>query len=230
MLKSAKKRDLMDKKVLILCTGNSCRSIMAEALINDRLKGVKAYSSGVRSSGVVNPLAKKLLQEKGIWRDEYHSKELSKVLDREYDLVVTVCDNAKESCPIFPKDTKVIHIGFEDPDGKSYDKFIEVFEDIEDRLLKGVKEELGFGVKRELFKTSKGVKISFSGVVRKEEIVKMVENCSTGKCDCMSDDTKRKIKDMQVSGEDGDVNLDLSGEVSKKEIEEALKRSKVINR
>jgi hypothetical protein len=78
-------------------------------------------------------------------------------------------------------------------------------------------------------KTNKGVKISFMGEVKKQNIVSMVENCSTGKCECMSDETKKKISNMQVSGKDGDVKLDLSGDISTKEIEEALAKSKVIN-
>ena len=82
---------------------------------------------------------------------------------------------------------------------------------------------------KNVFKTADGVKISFTGVVEKRNIVQMVENCQTGQCECMSDDTKAKIKGMDISGADGDVSLDLSGEVSKEEIEAALARSKVIN-
>lgn len=115
----------MDKKVLILCTGNSCRSIIAEALINSHLEGVVAESSGVKASGRVNPNAEKLLKEHGEWRDEYHSKVIEEVINTEFDLVVTVCDNAKESCPMFPRKVDVIHVGFEDPDGKDYDAFEE---------------------------------------------------------------------------------------------------------
>ena len=80
-------------------------------------------SSGVKASGKVNPHAKKLLQENGLWRDEYHSKTIDKVMDEDFDLVVTVCDNATETCPMFPKKTKVIHVGYEDPDGKNYSAF-----------------------------------------------------------------------------------------------------------
>jgi len=108
----------MSKKVLILCTGNSCRSIIAEALINAELDGIEANSSGVKASGRVNPNAKKVLEEAGIWKDYYHSKTIDTVLDNAYDLVVTVCDNAKETCPVFPKAVKTLHISFEDPDGK----------------------------------------------------------------------------------------------------------------
>ena len=105
---------ILEKKVLILCTGNSCRSIIAEALINAKLDGIHADSSGVRASGRVNLNAKKLLEDKGIWKEEYHSKTIDKVIDNEYDLVVTVCDHANETCPMFPKAVKVIHVGFED--------------------------------------------------------------------------------------------------------------------
>lgn len=133
----------MNKKVLILCTGNSCRSIIAEALINAKLDGVSADSSGVKASGKVNPNAKKLLIEKGIWSEEYHSKTIDKVIHNAYDLVVTVCDNANETCPMFPKVTKTIHIGFEDPDGKDFSAFLKTYKEIEEILLPKVKEALG---------------------------------------------------------------------------------------
>lgn len=132
----------MTKNVLVLCTGNSCRSIIGEALINAHLEDIKAYSSGTKPSGKVNPNAKKLLKEKGIWSDVYHSKELSEVLHVKYDLVVTVCDNAKESCPMFPGVVKKIHVGFEDPDGADYEAFEKTYEEIKNVLLPKVKEAL----------------------------------------------------------------------------------------
>jgi len=82
---------------------------------------------------------------------------------------------------------------------------------------------------KKVFKTGKGVKINFFGTVEKQNIVTMVENCSTGKCECMSDDTKAKITDMKVSGMDGDVALNLEGDVSVEEIQAALAKSKVLN-
>ena len=130
------------KKVLILCTGNSCRSIMAEGLINKYLEGVKAYSAGVNPSGKVNENAKKILMKENAWREEYHSKDIDEIMDIDFDLVVTVCDNAKETCPTFPKKTKTIHIGFEDPDGKSYDEFEKLAEEMKERLLLKIKEEI----------------------------------------------------------------------------------------
>ncbi len=84
-------------------------------------------------------------------------------------------------------------------------------------------------MKKDVFKTGKGVKINFTGVVQKQQIVKMVENCSTGACECMSDETKKKITNMQVDGKDGNVELNLSGDIAKEEIEKALAKSKVLN-
>ena len=133
----------MDKKVLILCTGNSCRSIIAEAVLNKYLDGVEAQSSGVKASGKVNPNAKKVLQENNLWEDRYHSKTIDKVMDIDFDLVVTVCDNAMESCPVFPKNTKVIHVGYEDPDGKNYSAFEKTLKLIKMELTPIVRMELG---------------------------------------------------------------------------------------
>ena len=132
----------MNKKVLILCTGNSCRSIIAEALINAKLEGIIADSSGVSASGKVNPNAKKLLEKKGIWNEKYHSKTIEKVINNEYDLVITVCDHANEACPMFPKAVKVVHISFEDPDGKGFEAFENTYKEIEEILLPKVMEAL----------------------------------------------------------------------------------------
>jgi arsenate reductase len=116
---------------------------MAEALINAKLERcVEAYSSGVKASGRVNSYAKELLQEHDMWREEYHSKTIEEIIGIDFDLIVTVCDNAKESCPIFPKPTRTIHIGFEDPDGKSPEAFANTLFQIETRLLPIVEKEL----------------------------------------------------------------------------------------
>ncbi len=131
------------KEVLILCTGNSCRSIMAEALVNAKMSEcVHAQSSGVKASGKVNPHAQALLETKGYWSDTYHSKVIETVLDTAFDLVITVCDAAKESCPMFPKATKTIHIGFEDPSGKEIEEYAKTLTLIEKELLPIIKQEL----------------------------------------------------------------------------------------
>ena len=128
------------KKVLVLCTGNSCRSIIAEALINAKVDGIEAKSAGVKASGKVNANAKRVLEANEIWDEGYYSKNIDKVLDEDFDLVITVCDNAKESCPVFPKAVKVIHVGFEDPDGKEYSEFEKTYKEIEERLLGEIRE------------------------------------------------------------------------------------------
>ncbi len=84
-------------------------------------------------------------------------------------------------------------------------------------------------MKKVVEKIDTGVKISFTGAVQKQNIIKMVENCATGQCECMSDETKAKVTNMQVSGKDGSVLLELSGDIQKKEIEDALIKSKVLN-
>jgi len=131
------------KQVLILCTGNSCRSIMAEAILNTKLgECVEAQSSGVKASGKVNPHAQALLESKGEWRAAYHSKVIESVLNTAFDLVVTVCDHAKETCPVFPKAVKTIHIGFDDPSGKAILEYEKTYDLIEKELLPIVKAEL----------------------------------------------------------------------------------------
>ena len=84
-------------------------------------------------------------------------------------------------------------------------------------------------MQKNVSKTNSGIKINFLGKVEKQNIVTMVQNCSTGACECMSDDTKAKIKDMKVDGIDGDVELNLEGDLTVQEIQDALAKSKVIN-
>lgn len=73
-----------------------------------------------------------------------------------------------------------------------------------------------------------GVKITFTGAVQKQNVVEMVERCQTGKCDCMSDESKKKIEAMEISGKDGDVELSIKGDIDIKEIREAVSKSPLI--
>jgi len=102
-------------KVLFLCTGNSCRSQMAEAWTN-RLKGdhFEAYSAGVQPKRI-DPRAIKVMAEAGVDISSQESKNVDAFGNPEFDYVITLCDNARESCPYFPAKTKLIHQGFEDP-------------------------------------------------------------------------------------------------------------------
>jgi uncharacterized OsmC-like protein len=84
-------------------------------------------------------------------------------------------------------------------------------------------------MEKKVIKTAQGVNINFSGEVEKDKIFKMVENCAHGQCDCMKEDTKRKIKEMKVEEVDeGEIQIVLTGDMDKKEIDEAIQRSKVI--
>ena len=131
------------KNVLILCTGNSCRSIMAEAMINAHLgKCVEAQSSGVKASCQVNPHAQALLESKGEWKEEYHSKVIETVINTPFDLVVTVCDHAHETCPTFPKVVKTLHMSFDDPSGKAVEEYDKTYELIKQKLLPKIEQEL----------------------------------------------------------------------------------------
>lgn len=133
------------KNILILCTGNSCRSIMGEALANHYLAelGIKAYSSGVQPSGTVNPNAIKALQKEGISTNGLSSKTIDKLPVQEFDLVVTVCDHANETCPMFAGNAKKIHVGFEDPSGGAEDGYTKTLHEIKNTLLPKIKEALG---------------------------------------------------------------------------------------
>jgi arsenate reductase len=105
----------MSLKVLILCTGNSARSQMAEGLL--RHKGgadYEVYSAGVEPS-FVRPEAIAVMQDIGIDISGHRSKSVDEFLGQEFDYVITVCDNAKEHCPIFPGRAKRIHWSFDDP-------------------------------------------------------------------------------------------------------------------
>jgi len=131
------------KNVLILCTGNSCRSIMAEAMINTHLgECIEAQSSGVKASGKVNPHAQALLESKGEWRAQYHSKVIETVINTPFDLVVTVCDHAHETCPTFPKVVKTLHMSFDDPSGKEVEAYAKTYELIKQELLPKIEQEL----------------------------------------------------------------------------------------
>lgn len=74
-----------------------------------------------------------------------------------------------------------------------------------------------------------GVKISFTGDVKKQNITQIVQNCSSGKCECMNTDMKKKISNMEVDGDDGNISLNISGDITKEEIEDALSKSKVLH-
>lgn len=132
-------------RVLILCTGNSCRSQMAEALWETLGEGVwEAESAGSRPSGYVHPLAIRVIAELGIDISRFASKSLDQFRDQPFDLVVTVCDNAKEACPVFSCAKQTLHWPFEDPavaTGEDDDK-LKVFRKVRDQIRQRIAEYL----------------------------------------------------------------------------------------
>ena len=103
-------------KALILCTGNSCRSMMAQGFVKHFNPGWIVESAGTKPAERINPYAVKVMAEKGIDITGEHPKLVDQFLDHEFDYVITVCDGAKEVCPVFTgKVCHRLHIGFEDP-------------------------------------------------------------------------------------------------------------------
>jgi arsenate reductase (thioredoxin) len=135
-------------KVLFLCTENACRSQMAEGLVNHDLAGeVKAFSAGVRPTRV-NPRAIQVMGELGIDINHHRSKSVDDLAGEPFDLVITVCDQAQEQCPLFPGDTEVLHVSFPDPakatgaEEEILTVFRQVRDDIRARLVPLLREKL----------------------------------------------------------------------------------------
>lgn len=103
------------KNVLVLCTGNSCRSQMMQGYLNHfGNEKIKAYSAGIETHGV-NPRAIKVLAEDGVDISHHTSNHVDEYRDVDFDYLITVCDHAKENCPWFPTDAEKLHHSFNDP-------------------------------------------------------------------------------------------------------------------
>lgn len=103
------------KKILVLCTGNSCRSQMAEGYLRYFSNGkAELYSAGIETHGV-NPRAIQIMKEDGVDISHHTSNNVDEYLGIDFDYVITVCDNAQERCPVFPSKAKKIHQNFPDP-------------------------------------------------------------------------------------------------------------------
>jgi arsenate reductase len=135
----------MTRNVLFLCTGNSCRSQMAEAIVNARLSDDwRAFSAGTVPAGYVHPMAIQALEEVGI-AHEGESKSAEQFREMDFDLVVTVCDDAAENCPVWLGNGKRVHLGFPDPakaQGTDEEK-LAVFRSVRDAIAQKVAELLG---------------------------------------------------------------------------------------
>jgi arsenate reductase (thioredoxin) len=124
-------------RVLFLCTGNSCRSQMAEGLVNHFLGDRwQAVSAGSQPSGYVHPLSIRVMAELGIDISGHRSKSVAEFRNEALDLVITVCDSAAENCPLWLGKEKVVHIGFVDPaeaEGTVDEKLV-IFRDVRDQI------------------------------------------------------------------------------------------------
>ena len=107
---------MIKKKILILCIGNSCRSQMAEGFLKSFDENLEVFSAGTKPAEKVNPFAVKAMKEIGIDISKGIAENVDKYLSQSFDYVITVCDNAKETCPVFVGNVKHhLHIGFDDP-------------------------------------------------------------------------------------------------------------------
>jgi arsenate reductase len=134
-------------KILILCTGNSCRSQMAQGFLKSFDERLRVYSAGTNPSENINPIAVDVMKEKGIDISNQTPKSVDLYLKEDWDYVITVCDEANETCPWFPgKVRNRLHLGFEDPSkSKGTDEFIKsefrrIRDDIEKTFLQFYKK------------------------------------------------------------------------------------------
>jgi arsenate reductase len=133
-------------KILFLCTGNSCRSQMAEGFLKNYRKDWYVESAGISPKGL-NPLAVKVMKEINIDISKQESKGVEDFVKTSFDYVITVCDNAKESCPIFPGKTKLIHWNLTDPaeaEGTPEEKlfvFRQVRDEIKEKILESIEND-----------------------------------------------------------------------------------------
>jgi arsenate reductase (thioredoxin) len=124
-------------KILILCTGNSCRSQMAEGFFKSFDSKLEVHSAGTEPSNQVHPKAVQVMKEVNVDLGKNHPKNVNQFLDQSFDYVITVCDHAKETCPVFLGDVKhQLHIGFEDPAEATgtEEEILKVFRKIRDQI------------------------------------------------------------------------------------------------
>lgn len=127
----------MKKKILILCTGNSCRSQMAEGILKSLDPELEVYSAGTNPASQVNPKAVQVMKEIGLDISKNYPKSVEQFINDSFDYVITMCDNAKETCPVFiGKVGKQIHIGFEDPAeaNGTEEEILSVFRKVRDNI------------------------------------------------------------------------------------------------
>ena len=127
----------MKMKILILCTGNSCRSQMAQGFLQSFDTRMQIFSAGTEPAERINPTAVKVMKEAGIDISKNKTKNVDQYLDEAWDYVITVCDDANESCPVFPgKVRNRLHMGFEDPSKikGSYTEIMNAFYEVRNEI------------------------------------------------------------------------------------------------
>jgi len=131
---------IMGKKILVICTGNSCRSQMAEGFLKSFDKTLEVFSAGTHPADKVNPNAVKVMKEIGIDISHHVPELVDQYIDEEWDYVITVCGGAKEVCPAFTGKVKQrLHIGFDDPADAvgSDDEVLQVYRRVRDEIKEG---------------------------------------------------------------------------------------------
>lgn len=127
----------MKKKILILCTGNSCRSQMAEGFLKSFDSELEVYSAGTNPSSSVHPKAVQVMNEYGIDLSQNHPKDVTQYLNQSFDYVITVCGNTRKTCPSFSGEVdEKLHISFDDPaeaEGNE-EEILAVFRNIRDQI------------------------------------------------------------------------------------------------
>jgi len=124
------------KRILVLCTGNSCRSQIAEGYLNHFAKDkAEVYSAGIETHGV-NPKAVAVMKEDGVDISQNTSNNINEYRNIEFDYIITVCDNAREQCPVFPSTAKQLHHNFPDPAKAtgSEDEIMQQFKNVRDEI------------------------------------------------------------------------------------------------
>ncbi len=137
-------------KILILCTGNSCRSQMTHGFLKSFDKSLSVFSAGTKPAEKVNPKAVEVMKEAGVDISDHNPHNVTEYLDEPWDYVITVCGGAKESCPVFSGDVKHrLHIGFDDPsDAKGSEEYVNsefrrVRDEIKEKILIFYKNIIG---------------------------------------------------------------------------------------
>ena len=133
----------MSAKILILCTGNSCRSQMAEGFLKSFDNELEVYSAGTYPALKVSPYAVDVMDELGIDISKQYPKKVDEFINGTFDYVITVCDNAKEVCPVFTGDVKhQLHIGFDDPAEAvgSKNEILKVYKRVRDEIKREFKK------------------------------------------------------------------------------------------